>query len=180
MRFAYLVSPIAPPHGQNGQLSKDDGPSDGGGYFLGALHTKADMTIVFFNGNKCLEPASLPIYACFCTDMIFKISLRDVPRETSKISDSLMGKEKRYISYKDLIFMFLNRWPSLVTGSMSSITLAVDLALALPQPWMPLPKPQQKLQWPSIPGSSGPPDPPASASSHHLVSSQRRRKQILK
>lgn len=31
------------------------------------------------------------------------------------ISDSIMGREKRQVSSRDLIFMSLTRWPSLVT-----------------------------------------------------------------
>lgn len=47
------------------------------------------------------------------------------------ISDSLMGREKRHISSRDLIFMFLTRWPSLVMG-IHFLSLAGALALDAP------------------------------------------------
>ena len=53
--LADLVPPIASSHGDDGQLGQDDGPTDGSGYFLGALDTQTDMSIVIPNSNKRLQ-----------------------------------------------------------------------------------------------------------------------------
>lgn len=49
-----LVTPIASPDWDNGQLGQDDGPTDGCGHFFGALHAKTHMAVVVTNGNKGL------------------------------------------------------------------------------------------------------------------------------
>lgn len=37
------VTPVTTPHGHDGQLREDDGGTDGGGHFLGALDTETDV-----------------------------------------------------------------------------------------------------------------------------------------
>ena len=59
MGLADLVPPVASSHRDDGQLSQDDGPTDGSGYFLGALDTQTDMSVVIPDGNKRLEPGPL-------------------------------------------------------------------------------------------------------------------------
>ena len=59
MGLADLVPPVASLHRDDGQLSQDDGPTDGSGYFLGALDTQTDMSVVIPDGNKRLEPGPL-------------------------------------------------------------------------------------------------------------------------
>ena len=53
--LADLVPPVASSHGDDGQLGQDDGPTDGSGYFLGALDPQTDMSIVIPNSNKRLQ-----------------------------------------------------------------------------------------------------------------------------
>ena len=53
--LADLVPPVASLHRDDGQLSQDDGPTDGSGYFLGALDTQTDMSVVIPDGNKRLQ-----------------------------------------------------------------------------------------------------------------------------
>ena len=53
--LADLVPPVASSHRDDGQLSQDDGPTDGGGYFLGALDTQTDVSVVIPDGNKRLQ-----------------------------------------------------------------------------------------------------------------------------
>ena len=53
--LADLVPPVASSHRDDGQLSQDDGPTDGSGYFLGALDTQTDMSVVIPDGNKRLQ-----------------------------------------------------------------------------------------------------------------------------
>ena len=55
MGLADLVPPVASSHGDDGQLGQDDGPTDSSGYFLGALDTQTDMSVVIPDGNKCLR-----------------------------------------------------------------------------------------------------------------------------
>ncbi len=50
MGLAYLVAPEASPHRDDGELSKDDGTTDGSGYFLATLDTKTNVTVVVSNG----------------------------------------------------------------------------------------------------------------------------------
>ena len=53
--LADLVPPVASSHGDDGQLGQNDGPTDGSGYFLGALDPQTDMSIVIPNSNKRLQ-----------------------------------------------------------------------------------------------------------------------------
>jgi len=57
--LANLVTPEAPPDGQDGQLGQDDGAADSGGHLLGALDAKTDVAVVVANGHKGLEPGPL-------------------------------------------------------------------------------------------------------------------------
>jgi len=57
--LADLVPPVASPHGDDGKLGQDDGPTDSSGNLLGALDTQADVSIVISDGNKRLEPGPL-------------------------------------------------------------------------------------------------------------------------
>lgn len=54
--LADLVAPVAPPNRDDRQLGQDDGATDSGGHFLGALHPQAHMTVVVANGNEGLHP----------------------------------------------------------------------------------------------------------------------------
>ena len=54
MRLADLVAPVSSAHGDDGQLSKDDGSPDGGGHFLRALDAKADVAVEVPNRHKSL------------------------------------------------------------------------------------------------------------------------------
>merc|ERR1719186_541379 len=70
--------------------------------------------------TKALNLVLCPALVCFCTGMIFSTSsFRAGPMNISMISCSLMGREKRYISSKLLIFPSFTRRPSLVTGIQS-------------------------------------------------------------
>lgn len=60
--------PGASQHRKEGKLGCD-GPSDGSGFLLGALHPKTNMTIVIPNNNKSLDPgppASLSLLLQWC------------------------------------------------------------------------------------------------------------------
>ena len=50
--LANLDPPVASPHGEDGKLGQDHGPTDGSGYLLGALNTQTDVPIVISNGSK--------------------------------------------------------------------------------------------------------------------------------
>merc|ERR1719290_571100 len=54
-----LVTPVASPDRDDGQLGKDDGTTDGSGYFLRALDAKTNVAVVVANGNKGLETGPL-------------------------------------------------------------------------------------------------------------------------
>lgn len=47
------------PHGDDGTLGHDDDPTDGSSYFLRALNTQTDLSIIISSGSKCLEPSLL-------------------------------------------------------------------------------------------------------------------------
>merc|ERR1719210_3301884 len=57
--LADLVTPEAPPDGQDGQLGQDDGAADGGGHLLGTLDAETDVAVVVADGNEGLEPGPL-------------------------------------------------------------------------------------------------------------------------
>lgn len=50
-----LVTPIASPHGDDGQLGQDDGTADGSGHLFGALHSQTHMAVVVTNGDEGLK-----------------------------------------------------------------------------------------------------------------------------
>ena len=54
-----LVSPVAAPDGDDGELGGDDGTADGVGDFLGALDTETNVTIGVTDGNEGLEAGAL-------------------------------------------------------------------------------------------------------------------------
>jgi hypothetical protein len=54
------VTPISTAHWDDGDLSEDDGPADGCGDFLGALHAKTYMAIRVSDDDKGLEAGALP------------------------------------------------------------------------------------------------------------------------
>lgn len=92
--LADLVPSVASLHRDKRELGQGDGPVDGSGYFFRALNTQNNMSTVVPSGQKCLEPG--PCMYLVCMGIIFKtLSLRDVPKTKSVISDSLMGREKR-------------------------------------------------------------------------------------
>ena len=59
MGLANLVPPVTSSHGDDGELGQNDGPTDGSGYHLRALHTQTNMSVVIPDGNKRLEPGLL-------------------------------------------------------------------------------------------------------------------------
>ena len=50
-----MSPPGASPHRDNRELDQSDDLTDGSVYFLGALNTQTDLSIVVPNGDKCLE-----------------------------------------------------------------------------------------------------------------------------
>lgn len=85
------------------------------------------MSIVDPNGDKCLELGLLASVGLLLHEQnLQNLILEGYPQKKSMISDSFMGKEKKYISSKDLIFLSLTRWPSLVKG-LHSLSLALPL-----------------------------------------------------
>merc|ERR1719446_671780 len=54
-----LVTPEAPPDGDDGELGEDDGATNGSGHLLGALHTETNMTVVVSNSDESLESCPL-------------------------------------------------------------------------------------------------------------------------
>ena len=59
MGLANLVPPVACLYRNDGKLGPDDGPSNSSDDLLGALNTKAHMTIIVPNSDKSLEPGLL-------------------------------------------------------------------------------------------------------------------------
>merc|ERR1711991_78925 len=55
MGLSDLVTPVSTTDWDNGELSVDDGTTDGGGNFLGALDSKTDVSVVVTDGNESLE-----------------------------------------------------------------------------------------------------------------------------
>ena len=54
MRLTKFVTPVAATDWDNGELGKDDGTTDGGGDFLGALDAKTDVAIFVTDGDNSL------------------------------------------------------------------------------------------------------------------------------
>ena len=59
VRRADLVTPVATSNGHNGQLGQNDGATNGGRHFFGALHAQTNVTIVIADGNDGLEACTL-------------------------------------------------------------------------------------------------------------------------
>ena len=59
MGLADLVPPVASSHGDDAELGQNDGPTDGSGYLLRALHTQTNTSVVIPDGDKRLEPGLL-------------------------------------------------------------------------------------------------------------------------
>lgn len=59
MGQADLVSPVSSADGDDGELGEDDGPANGGGYFLAALDSETDVTVAVSDGYEGLEPGAL-------------------------------------------------------------------------------------------------------------------------
>eukprot|EP00128_Syssomonas_multiformis_P001105 Colp12_sorted_trinity150504_noHs@353 len=57
--LADLVTPVSTANGDNGELGKNDGTTDGSGDFLGALNTETDVAIEVTDGNEGLEAGAL-------------------------------------------------------------------------------------------------------------------------
>ena len=55
MGLAELVTPVAATDWDDGELGQDDGATDGGGDFLGALDTKTDVAILVTDGDDSLK-----------------------------------------------------------------------------------------------------------------------------
>ena len=50
-----LVTPVAATDWDDGELGQDDGATDGGGDFLGALDTKTDVAVLVTDGDNSLK-----------------------------------------------------------------------------------------------------------------------------
>ena len=50
-----LVTPVAATDWDDGELGQDDGATDGGGDFLGALDTKTDVAVLVTDGDNSLN-----------------------------------------------------------------------------------------------------------------------------
>lgn len=59
MWLTEVGTPVTSSDGQDGQLSDDDGGSDGGCDFLGCLDTETDVTFTVSDDNDGLESGSL-------------------------------------------------------------------------------------------------------------------------
>jgi len=57
--LADLVTPVTTTDGDNGELGGDDGATDGGGDFLGALDSEANVTVVVADSDERLEARAL-------------------------------------------------------------------------------------------------------------------------
>lgn len=54
-----LVTPVTTTNGDDGKFGEDDGTTDGGSDFLGALDTESDVSIEISDGDECLEAGTL-------------------------------------------------------------------------------------------------------------------------
>lgn len=54
MGLSNLVTPVASPDRDDGQLGQNDGSTDGGRHLFRALHSKTNMAIVVTDSNKGL------------------------------------------------------------------------------------------------------------------------------
>lgn len=116
--LADLVPLVVSQHRDNGEFSQDHGPMDGSGYLPEALNTQTNMSTVLFDGNKCLESGpqgsrQLLLHRHNLQNLI----LEGCPKE--RVSDLRLPDGLGEEISRDLIFMSLNRWPSLVTRNQS-------------------------------------------------------------
>ena len=59
VRATDLVTPETTTHGDDGELSQDDGTTNGSGHFFGALDAQTDVSVVISDGDKGLEAGTL-------------------------------------------------------------------------------------------------------------------------
>ena len=59
MRLTKVSTPVTSSYRDDGELGEDDGATDGGGDFLGALDTETDVTVEVTDGDECLEAGAL-------------------------------------------------------------------------------------------------------------------------
>jgi len=59
VRLGNVGTPVSSSDGDNGELGDDDGTSDGGSDFLGALDTESDVSVKVSDGDERLESGSL-------------------------------------------------------------------------------------------------------------------------
>ena len=59
MRLTKVGTPVTSSYGDNGELGEDDGATDGGGDFLGALDTETDVTVKVTDSDESLETGTL-------------------------------------------------------------------------------------------------------------------------
>jgi hypothetical protein len=59
VRFTELGAPVATSNGDDRELGEDDGASDGGSDFLGALDAQTEMTVKVTDSDKGLEAGAL-------------------------------------------------------------------------------------------------------------------------
>lgn len=52
-------TPVTPTDGNDGEFGEDDGATDGGSNFLGALDTETDVTVEVTDGDESLETRTL-------------------------------------------------------------------------------------------------------------------------
>jgi len=57
--FLDVGTPVTTTNGDDGEFGGDDGTSDSGGYFLGALDTETDVSVKVTDGDERLESGSL-------------------------------------------------------------------------------------------------------------------------
>ena len=59
MRLTKVGTPVTSSYGDNGELREDDGATDGGGDFLGALDAETDVAVEVTNGDERLKAGAL-------------------------------------------------------------------------------------------------------------------------
>lgn len=82
MRLSDLVSPISSSDGYNRQLGEDDGTTDSGGHFLGALNSQTNMSLAVSDGDEGLEAGTLTstgllLYGHDLQDLVLQIGATD-------------------------------------------------------------------------------------------------------
>lgn len=59
MGLSNLITPVASPDRDDGQLGQDDGSTDSRGHLFRALHSQTNMPVVVSDGNKSLKQNQL-------------------------------------------------------------------------------------------------------------------------